>query len=192
MKTIRKLIAISLLAASAAAFAQTSTTPPKNPVGQPATTPTGQPANPVVVPPTQPTATNPAPSPMVPLQPTTLPSSPPTSTAPPPNPMGNPTGTIEPGTNPPGSITNNPAGNPAPGSLPPPTNPALGAAGRQPPMVDGQAATVFSSLDQNHKGYLNKSDVASHQYLSSHFQQCDTNGDGQLSSQEVASCTGGH
>jgi hypothetical protein len=201
MKRINKLAVLSLLAASATSFAQTSTAPATAPAKSPAgttTAPTGQPTNPAVVQPAQigqqPTATNPVPPVNSPLQPTTLPSSPPTSSVPP-NTMTNPTGSIPPGTNPAGSVTTNPTGNPVPGSLPAPTNPAgnpaTGAASRQPPIVNGQA-NVFGSLDQSHKGYLNKADVASNQFLSGHFQQCDTNGDGQLSSQEVSSCSGGH
>jgi len=50
------------------------------------------------------------------------------------------------------------------------------------------AAQTFSALDRSHKGYVTQGDVASYGYLSSNFHQCDSNGDGRLSSDEVAQC----
>ena len=47
---------------------------------------------------------------------------------------------------------------------------------------------VFLSMDRAHRGFLDKSDVRSNRYLSSHFGDCDTNRDGQLSREEVDAC----
>ena len=59
----------------------------------------------------------------------------------------------------------------------------------------GQAAAqtsdsrqLFAQLDRAHRGYLGKSDVTSNQYLSRHFGECDSDGDGRLSSAEVDAC----
>jgi len=47
---------------------------------------------------------------------------------------------------------------------------------------------VLARLDTSHKGYLSQPDVASNSYLSSHFAQCDTNGDGKLTEDELSTC----
>jgi len=47
---------------------------------------------------------------------------------------------------------------------------------------------IFLTLDRTHRGFLDKSDVRSNQYLSSHFADCDTNQDGHLSREEVDAC----
>jgi len=65
-----------------------------------------------------------------------------------------------------------------------------------PPMVNaGQAAAhaadsrqLFAQLDRAHRGYLGKSDVTSHQYLSRHFAECDSDRNGRLSGEEVDAC----
>jgi hypothetical protein len=50
------------------------------------------------------------------------------------------------------------------------------------------AATSFTTLDRSNKGYLTTTDVASDKYLAAHFQQCDINGDGRLTQNEVSGC----
>ena len=47
---------------------------------------------------------------------------------------------------------------------------------------------VLARLDTSRKGYLSQTDVASNSYLSSHFGQCDTNGDGKLTEGELSTC----
>ena len=47
---------------------------------------------------------------------------------------------------------------------------------------------VLARLDTSRKGYLSQTDVASNSYLSSHFAQCDTNGDGKLTENELSTC----
>ena len=111
------------------------------------------------------------------------------------NPNSNPN--PNPNSSPISGQNNNPSANPptSNGNLPiSPTTPQM------PPNVNtiapgstGSVATngtsqVFGALDQSHKGYLNQADVASNQFLSGHFQQCDRNHDGMLSQDEVGSC----
>jgi len=50
---------------------------------------------------------------------------------------------------------------------------------------------VLARLDTSRKGYLSQTDVASNSYLSSHFAQCDTNGDGKLTESELSTCIQG-
>lgn len=50
---------------------------------------------------------------------------------------------------------------------------------------------VLARLDTSRKGYLSQTDVASNSYLSSHFAQCDTNGDGKLAENELSTCIQG-
>ena len=50
---------------------------------------------------------------------------------------------------------------------------------------------VLARLDTSRKGYLSQTDVASNSYLSSHFAQCDTNGDGKLGEDELSTCIQG-
>lgn len=50
---------------------------------------------------------------------------------------------------------------------------------------------VLARLDTSRKGYLSQTDVASNSYLSSHFAQCDTNGDGKLTENELSTCIQG-
>lgn len=65
-----------------------------------------------------------------------------------------------------------------------------------PPTVDaGHVAAsgadsrrVFVALDRAHRGWLNRSDVSSNQYLSRHFADCDGNHDERLSQDEVNEC----
>jgi hypothetical protein len=85
---------------------------------------------------------------------------------------------------PPGSNGNMPIA-PRPQQLPP-TVSATGRAATSPANTDSRG--IFLSLDRAHRGYLDKSDVTSHQYLSSHFGTCDINGDGRLSEDEVQGC----
>jgi len=47
---------------------------------------------------------------------------------------------------------------------------------------------VLARLDTSRKGYLSQTDVSSNSYLSSHFAQCDTNGDGKLTEDELSTC----
>lgn len=65
-----------------------------------------------------------------------------------------------------------------------------------PPTVDaGRVAAasadnrqLFVQLDRAHRGWLNKSDVTSNQYLARHFRDCDSNHDDRLSRAEVDEC----
>jgi len=50
---------------------------------------------------------------------------------------------------------------------------------------------VLARLDTSRKGYLSQTDVASNSYLSSHFAQCDNNGDGKLTENELSTCIQG-
>lgn len=58
-----------------------------------------------------------------------------------------------------------------------------------PPTVHGSdSRAVFAQLDRAQRGFLQKSDVTSNQYLSRHFGACDTDNDGKLSRGEVDAC----
>jgi Ca2+-binding EF-hand superfamily protein len=47
---------------------------------------------------------------------------------------------------------------------------------------------LFTTLDPNKKGYLSEANVASNHFLAGHFQLCDSNHDGRLTSAEVSLC----
>ena len=86
---------------------------------------------------------------------------------------------------PPGSNGNAPIA-PRAQPLPPTVDAAGHSATPAQAMADGRG--IFLSLDRAHRGYLQKSDVTSNQFLSSHFHNCDSNGDGRLSQEEVQGC----
>ncbi len=54
-------------------------------------------------------------------------------------------------------------------------------------MHDHMRSESFSSL-AGRKGYVSQSDAASHQWLASHFSQCDTNRNAELSRSEYNKC----
>lgn len=58
-------------------------------------------------------------------------------------------------------------------------NPAARSAARNP---------TFDQLDSQHHGYLMRTDVRRDAWLASHFSQCDTNSDAQLSRSEYDAC----
>jgi hypothetical protein len=74
----------------------------------------------------------------------------------------------------------------------PQTPPTIGTSSASTPAQSAagpaNAATSFATLDRGNKGYLNPADVASDKYLATHFQQCDINGDGRLTQNEVSGC----
>jgi len=115
------------------------------------------------------------------------------------NPNSNPN--PNPNSSPISGQNNNPSANPqAPtsnGDMPiTPTNPQMPPAVNTRPPAPGSGGSantngtgqLFSTLDQSRKGYLNQADVASNQFLTGHFQQCDSNGDGRLTQDEVGAC----
>jgi len=71
---------------------------------------------------------------------------------------------------------------PRPQALPPTVNAGQAAA------QTADSRQLFAQLDRAHRGYLGKSDVTSNQYLSRHFAECDSDGNGRLSSAEVDAC----
>ena len=81
----------------------------------------------------------------------------------------------------PGANGNTPI-SPRPQAMPPTVN-----AG-QPAVQAADSRHLFTQLDRAHRGYLGKSDVTSNQYLSRHFAECDSDGNGRLSSAEVDAC----
>lgn len=60
-----------------------------------------------------------------------------------------------------------------------------------PNVLGENTRRVFARLDPRHTGYLTRDAVGSDAYLSSHFDECDTNRDGQLSRSEVSVCLRG-
>lgn len=50
------------------------------------------------------------------------------------------------------------------------------------------AHMTFDQLDSQHHGYLMRTDVSRDAWLASHFSQCDTNSDAQLSRSEYDAC----
>jgi hypothetical protein len=50
---------------------------------------------------------------------------------------------------------------------------------------------VFASLDKGRKGFLDRDDVADNPFLSTHFGDCDKDGDDRLSRSEVTTCLQG-
>lgn len=50
------------------------------------------------------------------------------------------------------------------------------------------AHPTFDQLDSQHHGYLMRTDVSRDTWLASHFSQCDTNSDAQLSRSEYDAC----
>jgi hypothetical protein len=61
------------------------------------------------------------------------------------------------------------------------------AAGQSTPV--GMQVTDFDTLDTMHAGYLTKNNVRNDPWLSQHFASCDTNGNGQVTRSEYASCS---
>ncbi|MBN8728342.1 MAG: hypothetical protein J0H15_11670 [Xanthomonadales bacterium] len=50
------------------------------------------------------------------------------------------------------------------------------------------AHPTFDQLDGKSQGYLTRSDVSRDTWMTSHFAQCDTNGDSQISRTEYQAC----
>jgi len=103
-------------------------------------------------------------------------------------PLTNPNPTMAPQVNPQGHDAAPTAGGNAPIAPRQQPMPPSVAGGNAATAAAGDNRVLFARLDRAHRGYLNKSDVSSNQYLSRHFKQCDADGDGRLSQQEVNEC----
>jgi len=82
----------------------------------------------------------------------------------------------------------------APAMSPPPTDQAqqraeqeMDAQMQRRQMETAAPTSTFDQLDTQHLGYLTLADAKKDRWLSKHFRQCDTSGDGQVSRVEYAS-----